>query len=128
MSMSDLFNGRVRWIVFAFLGSGLLMSALLTWQLYETAPARWCVIAKSGTPDLATACITVLMKLLEIKGNVVIGLLVIVGLSVLSLAVVALGVRIGASGPGGLTANIGADKTTVTDGNSVVEMPTPPSN
>jgi hypothetical protein len=104
-----------------------MMSALLAWQLWDVTPARWCAIAQNGTPDLQTACVTVLLKLLELKNNVVIGLLTIVGLSVLSLAAVALGVRLGLTGPGGLTANIEAEQTTVSDGSSTVVVPTPPS-
>jgi hypothetical protein len=118
---------RFRWVVYAFVAAGLLMAAMLGWQLYDLTPARWCVLATQGSPDLATGCVTMLVKLLDIKDHVMIGLLAIVGLSVLSLAAVALGVRLGFTGPGGLSANVGADKTTVTDGQATVTLPTPPA-
>lgn len=121
-------HGRVRWFVIAFLMAGFFMSALLVWQLWDVTPARWCAIAQSQN-EVQAACLSILLKLLDLKNNVVIGLLAIVGISVLSLAVVALRIRIDAAGPGGLTANIGADKTVIsdTDGLSTVEIPTPPA-
>lgn len=126
--MVDFFtNGRVRWFVVAFLILGTMMTGLLTWQLWDVTPARWCAIAQASTPDFANACVTILLRLIELKNNVVLGLLVIVGASMLSLAAVALGVRMGLTGPGGLSANIGADQTTVTDGSSTVTVPTPPA-
>ena len=121
-------NGRLRWFIVAFVASGVVTMLMLGWQLYETTPARWCVMAKQGSPDLEGSCLAIRLKLLEIKSNVVLGLLAIVGLSVLSLAAVALGVRLGLSGPGGLSANIGSDKTTVSNGESSVTVPTPPAD
>jgi peptidoglycan/LPS O-acetylase OafA/YrhL len=97
---------KLTWMIVAFCLSGALMTAILVWQLLETTPARWCVLANKGSPEFATGCIAILMRLLDIKDHVVIGLLVIVGLSVLSLAAVALGVRLQLSTPGGLSANI----------------------
>lgn len=121
-------HGRLRWFIVAFVTAGMVTMAMLGWQLYETTPARWCVMAAQGSPELAGSCVAILLKLLEIKSTVVIGLLAIVGLSVLSLAAVALGVRLGLSGPGGLSADIGADKTTVSNGESSVTLPTPPAD
>lgn len=123
--MSDFWHaGRARWFIIAFLVFGIIMTVMLGWQLFETTPARWCVMAKQGSPELASGCVTILMKLLEIKDHVVIGLLGITGLSVLGLAAVALGLRFVVSGPGGLNANIGADRGTTT----TVTVETPPSD
>lgn len=118
---------RFRWVIYAFGVAGALMMAVLIWQLYDLTAARWCVLAKQGSPELATGCVTMLVRLLDLKDHVLIGLLAIVGLTVLSLAAVALGVRVGFSGPGGLSANVEADKTTVTDGQATVTLPTPPA-
>jgi len=118
---------RFRWVVFAFLAAGGMMTALLAWQLYDTTPARWCAIALQGSPEISTGCFNVLLRLLDIKNNAVLGLLAITGLSVLSLAAVALGVRLGFTAPGGISANVQADTTTVTDGSSTVTIPTPPA-
>ncbi len=111
-------TGRLRWFVIAFLVAGTLMSGLLAWQLSETSPAKWCIIAKAGSPQAADSCVSMLMKLLEIKDHVVIGLLIIVGLSVLSLAAVALNVKLGINGPGGLSANIDSESVNVQDNQS----------
>lgn len=126
--MKDIIvNGRLRWFIIAFVLAGAFMTGLLAWQLYETSPARWCVLAKQGSPDSTNACVAILVKLLELKDHVNTGLLIIVGISVLSLAAVALGVRLGLSGPGGLSANIGSENTTVSNGESTVVIPTPPA-
>lgn len=113
---------RFRWVVYAFIAAGLLMTLILAWQLFDLTPGRWCVLAKQGSPDLGAGCVAMLIKLLEIKDHVMIGLLIIVGLTVLSLAAVALGVRLGFTGPGGLSANVEADTTTVTDGQATVTV------
>lgn len=126
--MVDSAEKQFRWVVYAFVASGLMVVGLLAWQLVDMTPAKWCAIAVQGTPEIATACVAVLVKLLELKQNVALGLLIIMGLSILSLAAVALRVRIGFSGPGGLSANVGADTTTITDGQAVVKVPTPPAD
>lgn len=118
---------RFRWVVYAFVGALLVITGLFAWQMYDLTPARWCAVAATGSPEIATGCFNVLIKLLDIKDHAVMALAGITGLTVLSLAAVALGVRIGFSGPAGLSANVGAETTTVTDGSSVVEVPTPPS-
>lgn len=122
-------HGRFRWTLGAFSASGLLMMLLLAWQLFETTPARWCALAANGSPELTTGCATILLRLLEIKDHVSIGLMAITGLSVLALAVVATGTKINASGAG-FNADIGADKTTVStdDGTSTLTIPTPPAS
>jgi hypothetical protein len=125
MSAAPIATGhRFRWTVLAFVAAGILVSALVVWQLYETTPARWCAIALQGTNE---GCFTVLLKLLEIKDHAVIGLLAILGLTVLSLVAVALGVNIKAAGPGGTSVDIGADDTTITTPDASVTLPTPPS-
>lgn len=102
--------GRLRWFIVAFVVSGAMMAGLLTWQLHQTSPALWCTLAKQGSPEMATSCVAILLKLLEIKDHAVIGLMTIVGISVLSLAAVALGVRLGLTGPAGFGANIGSEE------------------
>lgn len=97
---------RLRWFIVAFVLAGAMMVGLLVWQLYETSPRHWCEIAKQGSPETASSCLAILLKLLDLKDHAVVGLLVIVGVSVLCLAVVALGVRLGVAGPGGVSANI----------------------
>lgn len=127
--MSDLIhNGRFRWVVISFMLAGLLTMGMLGWQLYETTPARWCSVAAVGSPEIATGCVNILLKLLDLKQTAVMGLLLIVGLTVISLAAVALRLNIKATaGAGGFSADIGADKTVVSDGDNVVTIPTPPS-
>jgi peptidoglycan/LPS O-acetylase OafA/YrhL len=120
-------HGRVRWFVIAFVAAGLLMSGFLWWQLSEITPDKWCQLAKQGSPELAGSCASILLRLLDLKDHTIIGLLFMLGLSFLSLAVVALGVHISAEGPAGLKTEVSAETTSVTDGSSVVEVPTPRS-
>jgi hypothetical protein len=117
-------KGRFRWTVIAFALAGLLISALVVWQLYETAPRIWCEMAKEGHND---QCVQILLRLLDIKDHSLMGLLGILGLTVASLTAIALGLKISAGGPGDMHVDVGADRTTVdTPGGSVV-VPTPPS-
>jgi hypothetical protein len=118
-------RGRVRWFVIAFVLAGFLMSAMLWWQLSETSPDKWCALAKQGSPELVGSCAAILLRLLDLKDHTIMGLMFILGLSFLSLAVVALGVRISAEAPTGLKTSIEADETVVTDGTSEVTIPTP---
>lgn len=120
-------NATLRWILIAFALCGLLIATLVVWQLAETTPARWCVIAKAGSPDEGASCLAILLKLLEIKQWAVLALLTILGLTVLSVVVVALGVKINANGPGGFAVDVSADQTTVSSGDNIAVIPTPPA-
>lgn len=117
---------RFGWTLIAFILAGILISALLIWQLYETSPGAWCVLAdKTNASD--NACLPVILKLVDVKDHAIIGLLMILGLTVVSVVAVALGVRVSASGPGNTNVNIGADTTRISNGETDVEIPTPPS-
>lgn len=119
---------RFRWVVAAFALAGSAMTGLLGWQLFDNTPAYWCAVAKVSSAEATTACVTILLELLKNKDHVNLGLLVIVGLTVLSLAAVALGVRIEAKGSAeGFETKIGPDNTTVTNGDASVTIPTPPA-
>lgn len=119
MSMDLFKDGRIRWVVLAFLINMVIMAGLLAWQLYDLTGAKWCTLAKVGTPDMATACVTALVRVLEVKDHIMAYLLAIIGLNSLSLTAVALGVRISANGPGGVSTNIGVD----TDGPTRITIP-----
>jgi len=117
-----------RWTLIAFVFAGLLMSGLAIWQLYETSPQRWCALAENTAGDVNNnACLAVLLKLLELKDHSLLAIFFILGITVISVVVVALKVQVRGSGPGGLSVDIGADKTVVEGGGSEVEIPTPPS-
>lgn len=117
----------LRWTLIAFALCGFLIAALVVWQLSETTPARWCVIAKSGSPGEDASCLAILLKLLELKQYTVLSLLAILGLTVLSVVVVALGVRINANGPGGFQVDVSADQTKISSGDATATIPTPPA-
>lgn len=119
--------GRLRWVVLAFVMAGLLVSGLMVWQLYETTPARWCAVAMTGSPEITTGCYTLLMRLLDIKDHVVLGLMTILGLTVASLTAIALGLNIKVAGPAGTSVDIGVDDTKVTTPDTSVTFPTPPA-
>lgn len=120
-------HGRYRWTILAFAAAGFLIAGLVVWQLMETTPARWCVLAKQGSPELATGCFNVLLKLLEIKDHALMMLIGVLAITIISIVVVALGVRINGAGPGGFSVDVGADKTKVSDGENEAVIPTPPS-
>jgi hypothetical protein len=121
-------QSRFRWVVLAFIAYGLLTGALLVWQLMATTPTKWCAIAENN--DINQGCFTLLLRILDIKDHTIIGLLLIMGLTALSVVAVTLKVRMDAEGPGGIKAKIGADTTTVEptpNGESSVEIDTPPA-
>lgn len=120
-------NTRAEWIMLLFVLAGVLVSGLLIWQLNTTDPTQWCRLAEITSPENVSACLGVLVKILEIKNNAVIGLLVILGFTVLSVVVVALGVKLTGAGPGGVSVDISGEKTEVTTDMTHVTVPTPPS-
>lgn len=120
--------GRMRFLIIAFALAGFLIAALVTWQLFETNPARWCAIAANGSPEITTGCYQVLLKLLEIKQTSLVMLISVLGLTILSLTAVALGVRIKAEGVGGMNVDVGPNTTTVATPDTTVTLPTPPAD
>lgn len=114
-----------RWVVYAFGLCGAVMLALLIWQLSEMTPAKWCAVAELANPNSTTACLTLLLALVEVKDHAIIGLMSIVGASVIGLAVVALGVRIKADGPGGIGVEVTDNKVAVETANATVAVTSP---
>ncbi|MGN6819307.1 MAG: hypothetical protein ACTHJR_11625 [Sphingomonas sp.] len=107
-------TSRYRWTIIAFVFAGFISAAFAGWQLFETSPRVWCVLAKEGSAETRAACLSVLLRLLDIKDHAVIGLLVILGLTILSVVVVALGVKLKGHGPGDLGFDIDRDDDTQT--------------
>lgn len=120
-------QGRYRWTLIAFAFAGLLISGLVVWQLYEMTPARWCVLAKQGSPELATGCFNVLLKLLDIKDHALMMLIGVLALTIIAVVAVALGVRISGAAPGGFSVDVGAEKTTVASEGGTATIDTPPA-
>jgi hypothetical protein len=120
-------QSRYAQMLLAFIFVTLLISGLAVWQLHESTPTRWCVLAQGTSSDQANACLQVLLKLLDIKDHAVIGLLVILGLLVTAVVVVALGVRVAGSAPGGVSVDVSSSETKVQAGDTTVAVPTPPS-
>lgn len=118
---------RAEWMTFLFIIAFVLISGLLIWQLMGTDPARWCGLAEVTSPENTNACLAVLQGLITVKDHTIIGLLAILGTTVLSLVVVALGVTLKASGPGGTNVDISANETTIETPETTVVVPTPPS-
>lgn len=128
MTAVPIQEGRnFRWTIAAFVAAGALIAALVVWQLWELTPTRWCALADNTSQD-GNACLTALLRVLDLKDHALIGLMAILGITVVSVVVVALKVSVRGSGPGGFEVDIGADETEVRDaaGNSAV-IPTPPS-
>jgi hypothetical protein len=97
---------KFRWVVLAFIAAGLLVAGLLIWQLLETTPGKWCAVA--GINEIsASGCFQLLLALVTIKDHAIIGLLVILGVTVISVVAVTLKLRIQAEGPGGAGLQVG---------------------
>lgn len=124
---ASIFKSRYGWTIIAFVLAGLLVSGLVIWQLYETSPRIWCQIAEGDAEAVRGACLAILLKLLDLKDHAVIGLLTILGITVVSLVAVALGLKISAGGPGNTHVDIGADETRIESSGADVTIPTPPS-
>lgn len=120
-------KSRYGWTIVAFILAGIFISGLLIWQLLETNPRVWCQIAETANDTRVTGCYGILLKLTDIKDHTIIGLLAILGTTVLSIVAVALGVKISASGPGATSVNIGRENTNISNGDIDVDIPTPPS-
>lgn len=100
---------KFRWVILAFIFAGLLVSGLLIWQLYETQPSMWCAVADVNEVS-AEGCFELLLGLINVKDHAIIGLLFILGVTVLSVVAVTLRVRLDLDGPGGTGANIEGDE------------------
>ena len=119
---------RFRWTIIAFALAGVVITALVAWQLYETSPGRWCALAANGSPEMTSGCFQVLLKLLDLKETSLMLLIGALVLTILSIVAVALGVRLSGAAPGGFSVDVGADKTTITSGEAEATVPTPPSD
>ncbi len=123
----SFWKSRYAWTIVAFILAGLFISGLLVWQLMETGPAVWCKIAETANDTRVTGCYGILLKLIDVKDHTIIGLLAILGITVISIVAVALGVKISAQGPGSTSVNIGRENTNISNGDIDVDIPTPPS-
>lgn len=101
---------KFRWVILAFIFAGLLVSGLLIWQLYETRPSMWCAVADVNEIS-ADGCFKLLLGLIQVKDHAIVGLLFILGVTVLSVVAVTLRVRLDLDGPGGTGADIQGDDT-----------------
>lgn len=124
---SSIWKSRYGWTIIAFILAGVFVGGLVVWQLYETSPSVWCMLAEDTSENLRGSCLSVLLKLLDIKDHAIIGLLIILGITVVSVVAVALGLKISASGPGNTQIDVGADKTRIEADGANVTIPTPPS-
>jgi uncharacterized membrane protein required for colicin V production len=120
-------KSRYGWTLVAFALAAFTVAAFVGWQLYETAPRAWCALAEATSPENTNACLAVLLKLIDMKDHALIGLMSILGITVVSILAVALGLRISAAGPGATSINVGASDTTVQNEDVSLTVPTPPS-
>jgi hypothetical protein len=101
------------WTVAAIIVGGLIMGALLFWQLHGLTPSRWCGVALgaaklAGEMHLVDGCRDIILRLLDLKDHAIIGLLGVVGLSFLVMVVMTFKARITFSGPGGVGGSVGS--------------------
>lgn len=118
-----------KWTIIAFGLFSLAILGIIIWQLDQTSPGRYCGLAQVTSPEGSNACVSLLLKILEVKGNVLYAMTAIIGVVIIALTVVAVGVGVKVSASTtGLNVDIDQVNTTVTDnaGSSVV-VPTPPT-
>ena len=97
---------KFRWVVLAFAAAGFLVAGLLIWQLSETSPGKWCAVAEVNDIS-ATGCFQLLLALVQIKDHAIVGLLTILGVTVISVVAVTLKLHINVEGPGDVGLNVG---------------------
>lgn len=126
MTLKEHLKTRFGWTMIAFIVMIVFIGVLAVWQIDATSPGYWCKLAEDTT-ESRTGCYGLLMKLVEVKDHVIIGLLSILGLAIAGLISVALGLNVRAGGPGGTSVDIRERDTTVDTGDTSVTIPTPPS-
>lgn len=97
------------WTIYVFLMLSLFVSGLIVWQLWGLTPENWCLLAKMGDKTDPMACFNTLVRLLDVKDHIVIGVLATQAIIVICLAVVVLNLDLKASGPGGVQIDVGSD-------------------
>lgn len=97
---------KFRWVIVAFALCAFLIAGLLIWQLTETSPSRWCAVAEVNDIS-ASGCFQLLLALVEVKDHAIIGLLTILGITVIAVVAVTFNLKIEADGPGGTGLNVG---------------------
>ncbi len=108
-----------RWVLLAFAVSALFMAGIVVWQLAGLSPSLYCRI------DGKTDCTGLLIALLGVKDNALIASFTILGITVLCIVVVALGVNIKATGPGGSSVDLGekTPDTHIAQGDKEIVIP-----
>ena len=105
-------ENAIRWNIIAAMAGGPIITGVLIWQLWGLTPGRYCTMILGATKrdshaaDFYVGCI---VKLLEIKDHVLIVLLAIIGISFVSVVIVAIKGKVSATGPGGIGITVGDD-------------------
>jgi hypothetical protein len=113
----NITKSKFGWTIIVFIIAIIFVGILVVWQLFGLSPQTWCNIAEEGDANVRGACLSVILKLLDVKDHAIIGLMSILGITVVSIVAVALNVRIAAGGPGNTSVNIGADDNDQVDVN-----------
>jgi len=101
---------HVLWTIFVFLFLCAFIVGLIVWQFWGLTPNNWCMVAKLGDKADPSACFNVLIKLLDLKDHIVVGLTATLAVIIVSLAVVVLKIYVKAGGPGGLNLDVGTSE------------------
>lgn len=102
----------IRWNILAVMLGGPAITAVLVWQLWDLTPAKYCTLvlgAAKGEADGADFYVGCIVRLLDLKDHVIIGLLAIVGISFIATVVVAIKAKVSASGPAGISITVEGD-------------------
>ncbi len=105
-------ESAIRWNIIAAVAGGPIITGVLIWQLWDLTPAKYCTMVLGAAKDDvhgADFYVGCIVKLLEIKDHVLIGLLAIIGISFVSVVIVAIKGKVSATGPGGIEITVGGE-------------------
>jgi hypothetical protein len=95
------------WTVYATIAAPVMITAILIWQLAQLEPTRWCDVstdtskATGGRPiEAVQACFSLLTNMLRIYRQNTLALIVILGISLVTIVITTLKARVDVEGFG----------------------------
>lgn len=111
-------NRPIRWNIIGLVLGAPALTAILIWQLYGLTPKGYCMsilgvgeVAGAHAASITKYYVGCITRLLSLKDHVVIGLLIVIGVSYIAALIMALGAFIKGQGPGGFGLEIGSSNS-----------------
>lgn len=109
MAPIKITTSHVTWTVCTFLTLTFFVLGLIIWQFWGLTPQEWCPAKQLGDAANFVSCVS---ELLHNKDHITLGLIGILAITIVCLAVVALGLFVRADAPGGIHVDVGEDHGT----------------